>query len=184
MVKASDEGARAAGGRHERFLQLFLAHERRIYAFILTLVPSWADADDLLQETSAVLWRKLDEFEPGSDFLAWALSVARFQVLNHRKKQRRSRARLSDQSVEALADQLTTRGPPADARRDALAGCLAKMTPQDRELIHLRYQPEATTQDVADRVGRSLKAVYKALNRIHCQLLFCIRRALASGGAP
>jgi RNA polymerase sigma-70 factor (ECF subfamily) len=183
MAKAQDESPKLDFAREQRFLQLFLAHERRIYGFILALVPNWSDADDLLQETSAVLWRKLDDFEPGTDFLAWALSIARFQVLNYRKKQRQLRARLSDRTVETLVDQLMALGERSDARRDALAECLAKLNSRDRELIQLRYQPEATTQRVADCVGRSLKAVYKALNRIHGQLLLCIRQTLASEAA-
>jgi RNA polymerase sigma-70 factor (ECF subfamily) len=182
MVNVSNEGPKIDLAREQRFLQLFLSYERRIYAFIFALVPNWSDADDLLQETSAVLWRKLDDFEPGTDFLAWALSIARFQVLNYRKKQRQNRARLSDQTVETLADQLMVFSERSDARRDALAECLAKLSSRDRELIQLRYQPEATTQSVATSVGRSLKAVYKALNRIHGQLLLCIRQTLASEG--
>jgi len=67
-------------------MRLFLASERRIHGFLLVLVPHWADVDDLLQDTAAVLWRKFDEFEPDCDFIAWALSIARFQVLNYRKK--------------------------------------------------------------------------------------------------
>ena len=168
--------------REQRFLQLFLPNERRIYAFILALVPHWSDADDVLQETSAVLWRKLDEFTPGTDFLAWALTIARFQVLNYRKKQGHNRVRLSNQTLDVLADEMTVLGQAGDARRDALAQCLAKLSKRDQELIELRYQPDATTQSVAQRVGRSLKAVYKALNRIHSQLLLCIRQTLASEG--
>jgi RNA polymerase sigma-70 factor (ECF subfamily) len=168
--------------REERFLQLFVANERRIYAFILTLVPFWSDADDLLQETSAVLWRKLDEFHPGSDFVAWALQIARFEVLNYRRRQTRDRGLFSDQTTEALADQAAAWEGAGDDRRDALEMCLMKLNERDRELIRLRYEPGSTTQEVADRVGRSIKAVYKALNRIHEQLLLCIRKRLAAKG--
>ena len=173
-------GERIDARREEQFMQLFLKNQRRIYAFILTLVPNWTDADDLLQESSAVLWRRFGDFEPGTDFVAWALKIARFQVLNYWKKQRRDRARFSDQTLEALADQLVLLGEVANERRNALEACLTKLPPRDRQLVELRYQPGATTQTVAERVGRSLQAVYKALNRIHDQLLLCVRRTLAS----
>jgi RNA polymerase sigma-70 factor (ECF subfamily) len=182
MAGADDENPRIDLEREERFLQLFLAHERRIFAFLLALVPVWSDAEDLLQETSVVMWRKLDEFEPGTDFAAWALSIARYQVLNYRKKQRRDRVLFSDQALEMLAEQMATLSRGADARRDALENCLKKLNPRDRELVQLRYQPGATTQKVAEHVGRSIQAVYKSLNRIHGQLLSCIRRTLSSEG--
>jgi RNA polymerase sigma-70 factor (ECF subfamily) len=173
---------RADREREERFVQLFLANERRIYAFILSLVPVWSDADDLLQETSAVLWSKLDEFRPGTDFAAWALQIARFEVFNYRKRKNRDRGMFRDETEHLLADQATARDLASDDRRDQLEVCLAKLNDRDRELIRLRYQPGATTQEVAERAGRSLKAVYKALNRIHEKLLECIRNGLAGKG--
>ncbi len=184
MIEARDEVPRRDGERRERFLQLFLANERRIYGFILALVPAWSDADDLLQETSAVMWRKWDEFTPGTDFVAWALRIARYEVLSYRKRRGRDRSLFSDRTDALLADLAAAPGRAADARRDALEACLAELNDRDRELIRLRYQPGATTQEVADRAGRSLKAVYKALNRIHEQLLMCIRKRLAVEGLP
>ena len=39
------------------FVRLLLRHERRIYAFIRSLLPNRDDAEDVLQETSIVLWK-------------------------------------------------------------------------------------------------------------------------------
>jgi RNA polymerase sigma-70 factor, ECF subfamily len=168
--------------RGERFMRLFLRAERRVYGLIVAMTGSWSDADDILQETTSVMWRKFDDFKPGTDFNAWALSVARFQVMAWRKRRAIHRKRLSDQTVEALADQVASAPDHTDVRREALRQCLAKLNDRDRQLIELRYEPGATTQSAADQVGRSIHAVYKALNRIHGALLQCIRRALAAEG--
>ena len=181
MKSGDDQFPRIARDREELFLKLFLENQRRIYAFILALVPVPSDADDLLQETAAVMWRKLDEFKRGSDFIAWAISIARYQVLAFRKTQMRNRFRFSEVTYEALADQITPSSLGTDERGDALEGCLKKLNEKDRELIRLRYQPDASVQEVADRVGRSLKAVYRSLSRIHAQLLSCIRKSLSEG---
>lgn len=162
--------------RGERFMRLLLENQQRIYGLILSLVPNWADADDLMQETTSILWRKFDEFEEGTNFAAWALKVARFQVLNYRKKQRRAKARLSEELYEQIADRALEREPRELVnRREALSGCMEKLKEQDRELIQLRYEPGTSVKDVAEEVDRSIDAVYKALNRIHGQLLECIR---------
>ncbi len=182
MTQGSHEDPRIDLEREERFLQLFLAHQRRLFGFLLTLVPDWTDAEDLLQETSVAIWRKLDQFEPGTDFAAWAQNIARYEVLNYRRKRSRSRVFFSDETIELLADQMATMGQDADARRDALESCLAKLKPRDGELIHLRYQSGATTQSVAERLDQSIQAVYRALNKIHGQLLRCVRRSLAAEG--
>ena len=122
-----------------QFMQMFLENEKRIFGFILALVPHWADAEDVFQETARVLWEKFDEFTFGSDFHAWALTVARFQVLCYRKKQQRSRLRFSDQATEALLDNAGVFFESSDRRTDALMHCLTLLTDRDRELNQLRY---------------------------------------------
>ena len=170
-------------GRDAEFMRLFLSNERRIYGLIFSLVPDWADADDLMQEVSTVLWRKFGEFEPGTNFSAWALKIARFQVLAYRKKQRVERARLSDRTVEQLADRALMRASePVDGRREALKRCLGRLRDQDRQLIQLKYNPGATTKSVAETVGKSIHAVYKGLNRVHSQLLDCVTNSMKLEG--
>src|SRR3954453_5533910 len=73
------------------FLRLFLQNERRLYAYILTLLPRRADAEDVLQETSLVMWDKFDEQAPPTDFAAWGCRIAYFKVLDFFKRSQRSR---------------------------------------------------------------------------------------------
>jgi RNA polymerase sigma-70 factor (ECF subfamily) len=54
--------------RVPEFVQLFAQSSRRIYAYIRTLVPNQADAEDVFQETSKVLWEKFADYEIGTDF--------------------------------------------------------------------------------------------------------------------
>jgi len=68
----------------------------------------------------------------------------------------------------------------ATSRLEALERCLEKLSVKDQTLVRLRYEPDATTQSVAERSGRSLKGVYHALNRIRVTLLECIQRSLTS----
>lgn len=165
--------------RAQVFLRLYQANERRIYGFILALVPDWFEAEDLLQETTAVMWSKFDQFELGTDFAAWAMRIARYQIMNYRKKKRNQRVQFSDEVLGAIEEHVTTVTKDLDIRRDALRDCLKKLSARDRELVHLRYEYDATTKAVAARVGRGIDAVYKALNRIHVQLFYCVRRTLA-----
>ena len=165
-------------------MRLFLANERRIRGFILTLVPSWSDASDLLQETATTLWEKFAEFESSGDenrdFVAWALKVARYLVLNFRRKEKRSALRFSDACLELLADEASIIARDGGERIEALRRCVASLGAEDREVLRLRYQPDATTRSVAGHLGRTTNAVYKLLNRLHRQLLYCVRGTLES----
>ena len=90
--------------RNEVFVELLTLHQRRLYGFIYTLVPNTADAEDLLQQTSLVLWQKFNEFDLNSSFPAWACRIAHFLVLNHLREKRRSRVVLSDELIARLAE--------------------------------------------------------------------------------
>jgi RNA polymerase sigma-70 factor (ECF subfamily) len=77
------------------FVLLITSHQAAIYAYVLTLLPDRVAAQDILQETNLVLCRKRDEFEPGTNFKAWAFSIAYWQTMAHLKRAgtRRTRSR-------------------------------------------------------------------------------------------
>jgi RNA polymerase sigma-70 factor, ECF subfamily len=62
------------------FLKLVLQHQHEIYAYILMLVPHIHDADDLFQDGMTIMWKKFDQFQPGTKFAAWAGSFVRRQA--------------------------------------------------------------------------------------------------------
>ncbi len=169
--------------RTEEFVRLLTLHQRRVYVFILAQLPNRADADDVLQETNVVLWNKFDQYQPGSDFRSWAARVAHFEVLKFCGRRRKGVLYFSDPLVEDLLTMALARADELDARQEALAHCLTKLRPRDRDLIRRRYSPGASTKSVAHGVGRSVDAIYKALQRIHDTLFQCIGRTLAKEGA-
>ncbi|MCG8583699.1 MAG: sigma-70 family RNA polymerase sigma factor [Pirellulales bacterium] len=163
---------------HKDFVRLLTQHQRRVYSYILGLVPNWADADEILQETNVRLWEEWEKFEPGTDFGAWAVKVAYYQVLTHRKKISRSREMVSQEFVEAVATEFEASEDRAAARQAALVACFDEQPEANRELIRRSYAPGATTQKVADHFGRSVAATYKALARARKLLGDCILRRL------
>jgi len=159
------------------FVRLLTLHERRVYAFILSLIPNWADADEVLQETNVRLWNEFDKFVPGTDFGAWACAVARYQVMTFRKKRGREKVQFTDDFLDVVA-----REPQADdasaARHQALAGCVDELNPNHREILRAFYEPGAAGAEVAARFNRSLDALYKALSRIRRLLHDCVTRKM------
>ena len=164
--------------QYEPIVRLIAQHQRRLLLYIRSLVPHRADAEEVLQEVTLFIWRHADEYRPGTDFAAWAYKIAYYQVLTHRKRQARQKLQFSDALVEQLAETAAAAAEMTDRRQEALERCLQKLGEQDRELVRLRYEAGATAQDVAEQLGRSVKTVYRTLNRIHLGLLECIQRTL------
>jgi RNA polymerase sigma-70 factor (ECF subfamily) len=166
-----------------RLVRNLTQHHARLYAFIRSLVSSRADAEEVLQETTLTLLRKLDESDRVANFLAWACAVARIEALRFRDRQKPGRLVFGDQFLETVVDVMAEKADLLDDRREALARCVEKLPTRDQDLVHRRYTDGKSTQTVAQEVGRSVDAVYKALARIRRALFECVERTLAAGGA-
>ena len=164
----------SAEDRHGLFLRLYTKHQHRILAYIFTLVPHRADAEDLLQDTAVLLWEKFDQFEPGTDFVAWACRVAFLKVSNHRKRFARSKLVFSDDLLHVVAERTLELTTDLDQRRVALRECLKRLDDRDRRMLTARYEPQGSVKLAAGVSGRTLPTTYKALYRIRKALFDCV----------
>jgi RNA polymerase sigma-70 factor (ECF subfamily) len=159
------------------FESLFAQCEVDIQSYIFALLPHWANAEDVLQRTRIVLWQKFSTFQPGSNFKAWALQVARFEISNFRRTQRSDRHQFDETLVDSLAEVRSSMTEELERRRAALERCVAKLRPSDRQIIRHCYGPKATTtKAAAARLHRPVNTLYKALQRIRLTLMECVNQ--------
>ena len=167
--------------RHAEFLRLFTQYQREIYAYVFSLVRDWHDADEVMQETSLALWKNFPRFTSGGNFPAWACGVAYHRVLRDRRAKGRDRHAFGERFEAALL-AAADRTAHHEARRDALAGCLEKLSPSDRTLIETCYAADSTIGAAAERLKMTARAVYKAAARVRETLADCVTRTLAAEG--
>ncbi|MEM9366369.1 MAG: sigma-70 family RNA polymerase sigma factor [Planctomycetota bacterium] len=168
----------------EQFIRLFTQHERRVYGYILSLVPNWQDADDIAQETNVKLWKEFDRFELGTDFAAWALRIAHFQVLTWRKTAARSKIAFSQDLIDLVADQHALDESDLTARQRALGRCVEELSPHHHDVLLACYAEGAKVKDIAVRLDRSVAAVHKQLQRVRLALHKCVERRTRLLGSP
>jgi RNA polymerase sigma-70 factor (ECF subfamily) len=168
-----------AQDQSERFVQLLTERQNSLFAYLVALLGDLHAAHDVLQETNLVLWRKADEFVPGTDFDAWARAIAYYQVLAYLRDRKRDRHLFDEQLLGQLAARQQA---PADEdeRRLALRDCLARLPDEQRRLIAERYGPGSSVKEIARRVGKSEGAIKMMLVRIRQSLLHCISAKLAA----
>jgi RNA polymerase sigma-70 factor (ECF subfamily) len=166
----------------EAFARLFAENQRRIFAFILTLLPNREDAEDVFQDVCVVLWKKSAQFEQGTDFARWAFQIAYFEVVNFRRKKGRSKILFHDELLRTIAEESAEPDPLFQRRRIALPGCLGKLHPDYRNLLMLRYQEGVSVPMLADQCGKSVRALYRMLEKIRGELLDCIDQKVTDLG--
>jgi RNA polymerase sigma factor (sigma-70 family) len=101
-AKPLADGEASERNRAETFLALHVQNHSRLSAFVHMLVPAWQDAEEIVQDTLVVLWRKFDEFDTGTSFFSWAARVAQYEVLNYRRKNRQRVLLLDEAILEAV----------------------------------------------------------------------------------
>jgi RNA polymerase sigma-70 factor (ECF subfamily) len=159
-------------------------HQPDILAFIISQMPGDPDACDVLQKCNMVLWKKREKFIEDSNFLAWAFRIARYEVLNHLKKQKNNKPMLLDaELMDKLAEDAPTTLHSDDLRIKALEICLNKLRVEDRELLEYRYQSDGGLSEFSKVTGRSVSALSVSLNRLRTLLRRCIVRQVALEGA-
>lgn len=161
-------------------VQEIARHQSRLRAFVRCLLVRPSDVDDVLQETNAVLWQKADEFDPETDFWAWASQIARFKVLNQVRTYGRERLVFDLDTLQRLAEVAERKVQDLDKRRDALDHCLKQLPPAQRQLIDLRYTGDHSIEKIAETIGRPEGSIRQTLYRIRMALMACIEGQLAT----
>jgi RNA polymerase sigma-70 factor, ECF subfamily len=163
-------------GATRDFVDLMTQHQGRLYGYVLTLSGDPDAANDVLQEANIVLWKQWNQFEPGSNFTAWAFRIAHFQFMAYRQKRLRDKILFSDDLLSTLACEAKEVDERHEQRAMALERCLELMPPRSREAIRLRYADELKVRDMAEKLHRNPNAVYQILFRARQWLIECVQK--------
>ena len=165
----------------KQFVSLLTANQRRIYGFILSRVPRIVESEEIMQETTTVMWQKFSTFTSDTDFVAWGIQIARNKIMDHCKKSKKQMLQLSDGAIKALEKKPLKQPVRDEVRIQLLKSCLKKLSRPQQQLVLMRYYQDASVKTIAERVGKSIPYLYKLLGRIHNTLLRCVRLTLVQG---
>jgi RNA polymerase sigma-70 factor (ECF subfamily) len=161
-------------------VQLMMKNQRRIFAYIMTLVPSRTDAEDILQEASLTICEKFSEFKIGTNFYSWACQIAYWKVRAARKKFATSKVVFNEEVLEVISQTRVELEEELDYRHGALSRCLQKLNERDRRMVLVRYESGHNVKAAAQACGRTIQGAYKALTRIRKNLYDCVNLEVAS----
>jgi RNA polymerase sigma-70 factor, ECF subfamily len=160
--------------REAEFVRLLTSHQRDIYFYVRSLVLDLDEVEEVVQNTNLVLWEKHAQFDSGRDFRPWAFQIARHKISEHRAQHKRSCVRFSDALIDELALQSPQCAKVDSDLTDDLRRCIAQLPARDRELLNQRYSLASSCERIAEAVGRPIRWVYNALNRIRQELMDCV----------
>jgi RNA polymerase sigma-70 factor, ECF subfamily len=173
--KANGDGFSMSSSRGS-FNELFLRHQRDVFAFILTLVPDRNDAADVFQQTCLALLEKKAEYELGREFFPWACGFALNETRRFRRNHIRERSQLDDAAIEAVANVQFRSAQKINVKLDRLEQCLAALPDDKREMLMQCYSYHGGMKDLAEALDVDPNALYKRLERIRKTLVECMEK--------
>lgn len=165
-------------GHSEAFVELVVSSQRRLYAYILALLPNVDLAHDILQQTNMAIWSEADSFKEGTNFVAWSYRIAYFRVLEYRKKHRRDRLQFDSELVERLANESEKYTTSEKEQFEAMQECLNQLPERHQDLLWRRYVQGEMIGAIAESIHQSATTISSRLCRIRAKLWVCIQNRL------
>jgi RNA polymerase sigma-70 factor (ECF subfamily) len=164
---------------HER-IKLLTGHQASLRAFIVSLIPGSSEVQDVLQDTNVVIWEKMDNYELGTNFRAWAFTIARNMVQAHLRKAKKYQAlSLNPDLIHAINETWFLRPEEAtDQKQLALDHCLESLSASERDIVEARYTRGNSLTTHSAQIGRSPESLRVSLFRIRTKLRDCVQRRL------
>lgn len=163
----------ARAGDPQAFAELVEAYQRPVFNLCYRMLGEAGEAEEAAQECFLRAYRNMRRYDPKRSFSTWLLSIASHYCIDQLR-----RRRLVVDSLEALqpweepADEAP--GPEsASARREsqeATRALLGRLGPQDRAVVILRYWEDLSTEEIAEALALTDKAVKSRLHRARRQM--------------
>jgi RNA polymerase sigma-70 factor (ECF subfamily) len=157
--------------RSTQFDALFLATQRRIFAYLLRRGTPPTDIDDIVADVYVVAWRRFDQV-PSDDPVPWLIAVARNVLRNRQRTRRRDDALLKRLRSQPPGDQAAVDATSNDIA--AVQHALAGLSEADRELLQLAVVEELSPAQIGVALGcKSVTArvrLHRARTRLRASL--------------
>ena len=125
------------------------------------------------------MWKKFEDFEPGSDFVAWASTFCFYEAKNFQRLMARSPLLFDDELLQTLSAERLDDLSYRDLRISALEKCMRKLGTEEQRLIRAVYQQREQISELAAQLGRAPQTLYNKLNVIRRQLAACVEQRLS-----
>jgi RNA polymerase sigma-70 factor, ECF subfamily len=155
------------------------AAQRTVAAFVRSLVTDFHESEEVLQRVAVTLVRKYDQYDRSRPFVAWAIGVAKLEVLALLRQRGKDRLVFDDGLVALIAESHTRAEESLTAIPQFLDECIEELDGRARRAIQLRYGGNLRTAQIAQEMKISDGAARMLLSRARSLLRTCLEARAA-----
>lgn len=159
-----------------RFTQFWTDAQPTVSHYVASLVRDpWA-VRDIIQNTSLALLRKFAEYDESKPFLPWALGVAKFEILGHRRDAARNRILVDSEFLDRYTQGWAEVAPRLSDEAAALRHCVRELQGRPRTIVEMRYAEGQTSETIASKFNITADNVRTILKRTREVLRRCVEK--------
>ncbi|MBN1809908.1 MAG: sigma-70 family RNA polymerase sigma factor [Planctomycetes bacterium] len=163
--------------------QLLIKEEVPVKAYILSVLHSPEAADEVFQQVAVIALEKADDFELGTNFRTWAMSIGRFACLEYIRK-RSGKAFAASELIDMLAEESGASQEDPHQLMAALHECLEQVPTDSRRVLFLRYVEGKPVDKIANFISRTLQGTYAFIKRLKAKIRECVERKTGFSVVP
>ena len=161
--------------RRVRVVQVLNQYQVMIQAQARTICGDWQLAEDVYQEVAMILARDPDAVPEDDGVIPWLREVTRRKSLEWARKHRRMPQLLDEQILCQVAEAVPEPDRAEElASKQHLEHCLGQLQEDHQDILYGRYHEGASGEELAQRSGRSVQAVYAILKRARLAIERCV----------
>lgn len=168
-----------AGGDRDAFERLYRATSSKLFGVCLRVVPDRAEAEDVLQEVYATVWRKAMQFDAArASAITWLAMIARNKAIDRLRSTPAGVRAAPMELAEAVPDPSASPldGAESSDENARLARCMERLDGDRRELVRTAFFEGVTYEELAARIGSPLGTVKSWIRRSLLQLRACLEQ--------
>lgn len=181
----------AKEAQYQRFAGLLIRNEGSLRRFVRSLLPSFVEIDDLMQEIAIESWKQFTEFEQSDhpkrsdEFIRWTCTIARFKVLSFQRDASRDKLVFQEDVFHRVADTAMeyTNSNRWSTEKQAIEGCLKLMDDESRRLIMCVHVAGDSVAKIAEESSEIPHRLYRRLATLRSRLMECVSQRLAKATA-
>jgi RNA polymerase sigma-70 factor (ECF subfamily) len=169
----TDESTKSA-----RFFKLYTGVSSRLYSYLIIMVHDKESAEELVQETATLLWAKFDDYQEGTNFGSWAISIARLKAFEFLRKRKKSQMIFDDRFYDIVSDRAAKSSDDLPNHIEALRKCLDKLSESQMSLLSMRFKKNISIKNISQITGKPLGSLYHFFSKLTRGLRDCMDRQL------
>ncbi len=157
---------RIAGGDSKALRECMDSYGGLVWSLALRMSPDRAEAEDAVQEIFTELWRNASSYAPDkSPEKVYIAMIARRRLIDRWRSRSRRLETEPLPDTEIFHEQHTEAAPAVSVELSQVMAVIAKLDPEQREVIELGVVKGLTHSEIARETGRPLGTVKTQMRR-------------------